>query len=371
MSSFFSLETTGFSKVDKQNQYQHHHHHQDQDQEHDDDIIISPYSLYLFKNNKEIYNKGFELWQQYYQLHQQQQQHYGGCDHRKKSTSTSSEGGGGGMMRQGGGYGGGSSSGGGGGGVNCQDCGNQAKKDCQHMRCRTCCKNRGFLCQTHVKSTWVPASKRRERQQQLMSLASQQNLGTQNLSLMMRASGSSGGGGSDQNPKRPREDHISGTGGGVGGSGGGSGVNLPVAQHHNTSSSGLQVSHFPAELSSPAVFRCVRVSAMNEAEEQLAYQTALNIGGHVFKGILYDHGPVDSGYMNHPGEGSSSGGGGGGGSVGGAQLHNLITSGTMGATTAATTTSINQGVNFIDPSSRYPTPFSAFMAGTQFFPPPR
>ncbi|PHU25198.1 Protein SHI RELATED SEQUENCE 8 [Capsicum chinense] len=58
----------------------------------------------------------------------------------------------------------------GGGGISCQDCGNQAKKDCQHMRCRTCCKSRGFQCQTHVKSTWVPAAKRRERQQQLMAL---------------------------------------------------------------------------------------------------------------------------------------------------------------------------------------------------------
>lgn len=58
----------------------------------------------------------------------------------------------------------------GGGGISCQDCGNQAKKDCPHMRCRTCCKSRGFQCQTHVKSTWVPAAKRRERQQQLTSL---------------------------------------------------------------------------------------------------------------------------------------------------------------------------------------------------------
>lgn len=59
---------------------------------------------------------------------------------------------------------------GGSGGISCQDCGNQAKKDCPHMRCRTCCKSRGFECQTHVKSTWVPASRRRERQQQLTSL---------------------------------------------------------------------------------------------------------------------------------------------------------------------------------------------------------
>ncbi|KVD98107.1 Lateral Root Primordium type 1, C-terminal, partial [Cynara cardunculus var. scolymus] len=99
---------------------------------------------------------------------------------------------------------------------------------------------------------------------------------------------------------------------------------------------------------------------MDEAEEQLAYQTALNIGGHVFKGILYDHGP--EGRYNNPGEGSSSGGG-------GAQLQQLITSGRTAGATAST--SIHPAVNFIDPSSTYPTPFSAFMAGTQFFPPPR
>ncbi|XP_071694459.1 protein SHORT INTERNODES-like [Rutidosis leptorrhynchoides] len=359
MSSFFSLEPRiGISEVDKH--HHHRHHHQIQDQDHNYGII-SPCSLYLFKN-KEIYSKGFQLWQQYYQRHQHQQNrpppHYGGSD-SKKSSSSSSNGGCTVVMRQGG-YGifGGSSSSSGGGGINCQDCGNQAKKDCQHMRCRTCCKSRGFHCQTHVKSTWVPAAKRRERQQ-LMSLTQQQSLGSQQLSLMMRASGSGGG---DQNPKRLREDHhhhqrsVTVAGRSGGGGGGGMGVILPVAQHHNPSS-GLEVGNFPAEVSSPAVFRCVRVSAMDEAEEQLAYQTALNIGGHVFKGILYDHGP----------EGSSSSAGGGGQS----QQHNLINSGTAPVATATTTSMNHPGVNFIDPSSTYPTPFSAFMAGTQFFPPSR
>lgn len=46
----------------------------------------------------------------------------------------------------------------------CQDCGNQAKKECKQRRCRTCCKSRGFDCSTHVKSTWVSAARRRERQ---------------------------------------------------------------------------------------------------------------------------------------------------------------------------------------------------------------
>lgn len=46
----------------------------------------------------------------------------------------------------------------------CRDCGNRAKKECIHQRCRTCCKSRGYDCPTHEKSTWVPAAKRRERQ---------------------------------------------------------------------------------------------------------------------------------------------------------------------------------------------------------------
>ena len=55
---------------------------------------------------------------------------------------------------------------GGGGGLTmgsrlrCEDCGNKAKKECVYKRCRTCCKNKGFQCQTHVKSTWVPLYKR-------------------------------------------------------------------------------------------------------------------------------------------------------------------------------------------------------------------
>lgn len=50
------------------------------------------------------------------------------------------------------------------GSATCQDCGNQAKKECKQRRCRTCCKSRGFECSTHVKSTWVSAARRRERQ---------------------------------------------------------------------------------------------------------------------------------------------------------------------------------------------------------------
>ncbi|XP_047323947.1 protein EXPRESSION OF TERPENOIDS 1-like [Impatiens glandulifera] len=266
-------------------------------------------------NNKNSTDKAFELWQQqYYNYHHQQQKmncQPGGNDHTTLLRT----------MRQGGGGSVGGSGGGGGGTVNCQDCGNQSKKDCQHSRCRTCCKSRGFQCSTHVKSTWVPAAKRRERQQ----LAGSSNQDQRQLNLINRT---------DQNPKRHRE----------------------------TSSSGLEVGHFPAEVNSSALFRCVKVSGMEEADEQLAYQTAVNIGGHVFKGILYDQGPES----RYGGGESSSGGGGGGGSGGGGSGNqqlplNLIPS-AAGSSHGMTT--------FIDPSN-YPAPLSAFLSGTQFFPPPR
>ncbi|KAE8665199.1 Protein SHORT INTERNODES [Hibiscus syriacus] len=120
------------------------------------------------------------------------------------------------------------------GGSCCQDCGNQAKKDCSHLRCRTCCRSRGFHCQTHVKSTWVPAGKRRDQQQQ--------------------------------------------------------------QQQFRGENQGLELFQFPPEVSSPADFRCVKLNAMEDIDDdQYAYQTAVNIGGHVFKGILYDQGPETRG----------------------------------------------------------------------------
>ncbi|KAK6131253.1 hypothetical protein DH2020_035010 [Rehmannia glutinosa] len=261
MSGFFSLGGK-----------EHHHQQQQEDQQTD-----SNNSLFLFRN-EEIYNKGFELWQQYYQLHQQrslQSSHTHDVDHfsagpsRKnvnnnnivdigdESSDYSYRSGASGfrVMRQGRGVN---------EGINCQDCGNQAKKDCAHLRCRTCCKSRGFPCQTHVKSTWVPAAKRRERQ----AVALQQEA--------FRG----------ENPKRLREI----PGGGGGGVGGGSTLACTSSRLPATTS-GFELGHFPAEVNSPAVFRCVRVSAVDNAEEHLAYQTAVNIGGHVFKGILYDQGP--------------------------------------------------------------------------------
>lgn len=116
---------------------------------------------------------------------------------------------------------------------------------------------------------------------------------------------------------------------------------------------GLELSQFPSEVNSPAVFRCVRVSAVEDSDEQYAYQTAVNIGGHLFKGILYDQGPEN----RYATGGESS------------QQLNLITAAPTMTTTATTPTTTNPSAA-IDPSF-YPPPLNAFMAGTQFFPPPR
>ncbi|MQM10586.1 hypothetical protein Taro_043480 [Colocasia esculenta] len=235
--------------------------------------------------------------------------------------------------------------GGGGSTMSCQDCGNQAKKDCMHMRCRTCCKSRGFQCATHVKSTWVPAAKRRERQQQLTAAMQQQQ-----TQLVIRGSASGSGGSASDHSKRPRE---------VGTSLACTRIPATIATT-STTSGGLEAAmSFPSEVSSPAVFRCVRVSAVDEADDQYAYQTAVSIGGHVFKGILYDQGP-DSQYSSHPGDESSSS------AVAAAAIAT-----TAGATGSITTAAAAAASSMLDPASLYPTPLSAFMAGTHFFPHPR
>lgn len=132
---------------------------------------------------------------------------------------------------------------------------------------------------------------------------------------------------------------------------------------------GLELGNYPAEVSAEAVFRCVRVSAIDDAEDQYAYQTAVNISGHVFKGILYDQG-TESQYVA-AGETSS-----GGGSVSvGVQQLNLITGTSATATSTADTSATAGGGTgspspYLDPSL-FPAPLNSFMAGTQFFPPPR
>ncbi|GAB2282794.1 Protein SHI RELATED SEQUENCE 1 [Dionaea muscipula] len=185
-----------------------------------------------------------------------------------------------------------SAAGGGTGGVSCQDCGNQAKKDCVHMRCRTCCKSRGFQCSTHVKSTWVPAAKRRERQQQLAALQRQQLHDQRDHNTNKR-----------QRPDHNNNHHNPNS----------NSSSLNICTRLTTLPQGMEVGDFPSEVSSQAMFRCVRVSSMEDAEDHYAYQTAVSIGGHVFKGILYDQGPDQAGsYSTTPGGAAESSSGTGG-----------------------------------------------------------
>ncbi|CAN0905472.1 Protein LATERAL ROOT PRIMORDIUM 1 [Linum grandiflorum] len=213
------------------------------------------------------------------------------------------------------------SQGGGGGGVvmnsisssstaTCHDCGNQAKKDCPHRRCRTCCKSRGFDCATHVKSTWVPSARRRERQLMTTTTA---------------ATDAGGGGGcssaSTSAVKKPRligsqnttTSHTSTS-------------NTTPSRSYDTTSSHHQDAGFketlPGQVRAPAVFKCVRVTAVEDGEDEYAYQAAVKIGGHLFKGVLYDQGVevrgADGNFPNfsdlHLGGGGGGGNGGGGGS---------------------------------------------------------
>ncbi|MFS8007497.1 putative transcription factor STY-LRP1 family [Helianthus anomalus] len=152
--------------------------------------------------------------------------------------------------------------------MTCQDCGNQAKKDCSHRRCRTCCKSRGFDCATHVKSTWVPAARRRERQ------------------LMTPTSVSSA---STSGPKKPRlTSHTTTT------SHTSTSNTTPPRSFDTSSSHHKQDASFkeslPGQVRAPAVFKCVRVTAVEDGDDEYAYQASATIGGHVFKGFLYDQG---------------------------------------------------------------------------------
>ncbi|XP_022756167.1 protein LATERAL ROOT PRIMORDIUM 1-like isoform X2 [Durio zibethinus] len=155
-------------------------------------------------------------------------------------------------------------------GATCQDCGNQAKKDCTHRRCRTCCKSRGFDCPTHVKSTWVPATRRRERQ------------------LMAAAATTAGAGssGSTSGAKKPRlitsqtttASHTS------------TSNTTPPRSFDNSSNHQGFKETLPGQVRAPAVFKCVRVTAVEDGEDEYAYQAVVKIGGHIFKGLLYDQG---------------------------------------------------------------------------------
>ena len=82
------------------------------------------------------------------------------------------------------------------------------------------------------------------------------------------------------------------------------------------------IESLPAQVRAPAVFKCVRVSPMEDGQDEYAYHAVVTIGGHVFKGFLHDQGVESSrdGYPNlselHLGGGGGNGGSGSGGGSG-------------------------------------------------------
>ncbi|XP_074584257.1 protein LATERAL ROOT PRIMORDIUM 1-like [Curcuma longa] len=158
-----------------------------------------------------------------------------------------------------------------GGGVStCQDCGNQAKKDCTHRRCRTCCKSRGFECSTHVKSTWVPAARRRERQLAAVASAPKKPRVSASSLHQPPAAAAAASHTSTSNTTPPRS----------------------IDTTSSLQNGGDDVGEIlPVNVRSPAVFKCVRVSSMDDdGEDEYAYHAVIKIGGRVFKGFLFDQG---------------------------------------------------------------------------------
>ncbi|TYI25879.1 hypothetical protein E1A91_A05G075500v1 [Gossypium mustelinum] len=223
----------------------------------------------LLNNNDRSKFTGMQLWQNPNFSHYLKKSSSNPNNHNSSSMN---------LIQSSGGIGGTESGSGGSGsssGATCQDCGNQAKKDCRYRRCRTCCKSRSFDCPTHVKSTWVPAARRRDRQ--LMTVGA------------TAAGAGAGLSGSTAGPKKPRLRTSQTT----------------TASHTSTSNattpprsldtcSSPQNAEFkepfPAQVRATAVFKCVRVTAIEEGEDEFAYEAVVKIGGHVFKGLLYDQG---------------------------------------------------------------------------------
>ncbi|KAL6853447.1 hypothetical protein ACP4OV_019476 [Aristida adscensionis] len=180
------------------------------------------------------------------------------------------------------------------GAATCQDCGNQAKKDCGHNRCRTCCKSRGFDCSTHVKSTWVPAARRRERHQLAASGSASSSPATASVQAVASTSAS----------KKQRllssqttTSHTSTS-------------NATTPRSFDTTSSHQDASFrdsLPRQVRAPAVFKCVRVTSIDDGEDEYAYQAAVTINGHVFKGFLYDQGVDDGRHATTSNDDSSAG----------------------------------------------------------------
>eukprot|EP00897_Mesotaenium_endlicherianum_P001134 jgi/Mesen1/11020/ME000098S10416 len=160
----------------------------------------------------------------------------------------------------------------------CTECGNSAKKDCQYHRCRTCCKARGFLCPTHIKSTWVPAAKRRERQ------AAEAEAAVATGTLLPE--------------KNKRQKSTASSTPSTSTSGGGIGVDeLAVAAQAHAIASKLPL---PAEVTAQTLLKSVCLTGVEDGVFEFGYHATVKVGGHIFKGVLYNAGIDPNNPPAHP-----------------------------------------------------------------------
>jgi LRP1 type putative zinc finger protein len=62
---------------------------------------------------------------------------------------------------------------------------------------------------------------------------------------------------------------------------------------------GFEELKFPSVVSSMATLNCVQMRSMDDKVNEMAYQTSVEIGGHVFNGILYDQGLDQQSFNNN------------------------------------------------------------------------
>eukprot|EP00898_Chlorokybus_atmophyticus_P001534 jgi/Chlat1/2381/Chrsp17S02648 len=150
-----------------------------------------------------------------------------------------------------------------GGTSTCQECGNQAKKDCSYHRCRTCCNSRGYTCESHIKSTWVPAAKRRERQAAAAMLS--ESSGGEPPAKVARTKGGGGGRRTPASQEKPVVELIARTSDVAG-------IALPPA----------------SQISMEALQKLLEIKVNGEGPYDFGYHAVVKVQGETFKGILYN-----------------------------------------------------------------------------------
>ncbi|KAJ1290551.1 hypothetical protein BS78_02G252800 [Paspalum vaginatum] len=146
-------------------------------------------------------------------------------------------------------------------GIRCQGycCCRRAKAGCAHRRCVGCCRRRGFVCPAHAnRLPRAPATSRCSERHQQAHAADR---------------------------KRPRALPSVATPTTTTTTSSSSSVDQP------TMDTAVPAGWFAREVSLDAVFRRVRLMG---PDAEVAYHTTVTIAGHVFRGVLYDVGPLIS-----------------------------------------------------------------------------